>query len=94
MDSQEDTSSAIAPSLMAGLNRAYNYFAPPQFEGWKACPTGQSLGTRSPSLVSPDFSAVQFAPAPNKRRLYLFLSWHKRPGRLREIRNCVLRLPK
>ena len=81
MDSQEDSSDAIAPSLMAdllSLDIPYNYFAPPQFElppeGWEAGLTGPPLGASSPALVAPDPVAVESAPAPKKRRLSLSLS--------------------
>ena len=81
MDSQEDSSDAIAPSLMAdllSLDIPYNYFAPPQFElppeGWKAGLIGPPLGASSPALVAPDPVAVESAPVPKKRRLSLSLS--------------------
>ena len=53
MGSQDESSSAFAPSLMAdllSLDIAYNYFTPPQFEGWEAGLTGLLLGASSPAL--------------------------------------------
>ena len=58
MDSQEDSSSAIAPSLMANLL---------QFEGLVRLVHRYS----SPALVAPDSVAAESAPVPKKHRLSL-----------------------
>ena len=75
MDSQEESSSAIAPSLMASLDVAYNYLS------LKAGKLVQLVRRySSPALVAPDSVAAESAPVPKKRRLSLSL--RKRLGRL------------
>ena len=61
MDSEEDSSRAIAHNLMADLlDISHNFELAP--EGWEDSPTGPSLGTSSP-------------PAPKKpqRIYYIFI---------------------
>ena len=67
MDSQEDSSSAIAPSLMANLLSQRTTISPPQFEGLVQLVRRYS----SPALVAPDSVAAESAPVPKKRRLSL-----------------------
>ena len=75
MESQEESSSAIAPSLMASLAVAYNYLS---LKAGKLVRLVRRYS--SPALVAPDSVAAESAPVPKKRRLSLSL--RKRLGRL------------